>query len=70
MLEISRRGAAFGKVSERAEWAHSVILEANQALRDAAKPGITGSDLRRIELAIFEKSRAKSFNSNSWAWGR
>ena len=50
------RVAAFGKVSERAAWAHRVILEANQALREAAKPGITGSDLRKTELAIFEKA--------------
>jgi Xaa-Pro dipeptidase len=48
------RVAAFGKVSPKAEWAHRVILSANQAMRKAAKPGMTGAELRRLEMEIFQ----------------
>ena len=49
------RVSAFGQVDERAERAHKIILEANIAMREAAKPGTTCTDLRKLELDIFSK---------------
>jgi Xaa-Pro dipeptidase len=49
------RVAAFGKVSERAEWAHRVILSANETMRKMAKPGILGSKLCSVEMEILNR---------------
>ncbi len=49
------RVAAFGKVSDRVEWAHGVLLTANQAMREATKPGMKGFELRKLEMDIMVK---------------
>ena len=49
------RVAAFGKVSNKVESAHRVLLTANQAMREATKPGIKGSELRKLEMDILTK---------------
>ncbi len=51
------RVAAFGKVTEKAEEAHGVLLATNQALRAATKPGITGSELRKVQMDIMTRGK-------------
>jgi Xaa-Pro dipeptidase len=52
VADISRV-AAFGIVGDRAERAHRAILHANQALQNAVRPGITGAELRMLEMDTF-----------------
>ena len=49
------RVAAFGKVSARAEWAHGVILRANQALFRAVRPGARPGELRQLVMNIMNE---------------
>jgi Xaa-Pro dipeptidase len=49
------RVAAFGKVNDRAEWAHRVVLSANEAMRQIAAPGVSGAEIRRLEMDIFQR---------------
>jgi Xaa-Pro aminopeptidase len=46
------RVMAFGKVSNKAVWAHGIVLKANQAMREATRPGIMGTELRKLEMDI------------------
>jgi Xaa-Pro aminopeptidase len=51
------RVAAFGAVSQDVVRACRAIQRANEALREATKPGVRGVELRKLELAIMKEEK-------------
>ena len=54
VCDMSRSLAFGGKVSDAARRAHAVIHQANQALRKALRPGVTGREMYRLCMQTIE----------------
>ena len=54
------RSLAFGQVSDEAKRAHACIYNANKALREAVRPGVTGVEMFKLCMSVIEGAGYKS----------
>lgn len=51
------RAIAFGEVSREMELAHATVKDTAQRLHNAVRPGLTGKELRDLELKLYESTK-------------